>query len=299
VTAVNLIDKKKDELALGTAFGEIIDGLQSSKPKYVWFDFHHECRNMKWENLSKLIGAVAGDLERYGYFAADKDGRVQSKQNGVMRTNCIDNLDRTNVVQSLFARHILLLQLGKASTNALSSPFKEFEAIFKNVWADNADAMSLLYSGTGALKNEFTRTGKQSLRGNLNDGLNSLIRYYKNNFEDGHLHDALDLFLGNFKPYKDAIRGSPFTAKNRSLQQSLLKFFLTVLLAFLAVFILWSYAAPNSLRLFVGYGTVAKSLVWFFLGCLIAGFLALKNGLQYTNQPRLRVYLESIKDKDV
>ena len=22
--------------------------------KYVWFDFHHECRNMKWENLSKL-----------------------------------------------------------------------------------------------------------------------------------------------------------------------------------------------------------------------------------------------------
>ena len=50
-----------------------------------------------------------------------------------MRVNCIDNLDRTNVVQSLFARHAAMLSLtGKASENVLEAPYKDFEKQFKN-----------------------------------------------------------------------------------------------------------------------------------------------------------------------
>ena len=30
------------------------------------------------------------------------------------------------------------------------------------------------------------------------DGINSMIRYYKNNFADGFRQDAIDLFLGNY-----------------------------------------------------------------------------------------------------
>ena len=32
-----------------------------------------------------------------------------------------------------------------------------FENLFKNVWADHADMISIQYSGTGALKTDFTR----------------------------------------------------------------------------------------------------------------------------------------------
>lgn len=46
--------------------------------------------------------------------------------------------------------------------------------------------MSTQYSGTGALKTDFTRTGKRTKLGALRDGLNSLTRYYKNNFTDGY-----------------------------------------------------------------------------------------------------------------
>lgn len=46
--------------------------------------------------------------------------------------------------------------------------------------------MSSLYSGTGALKTDFTRTGKRTILGALNDGRNSLQRYYINNFKDGY-----------------------------------------------------------------------------------------------------------------
>jgi hypothetical protein len=59
------------------------------------------------------------------------------------------------------------------------------ESLFKSVWADNADLISVQYSGTGALKTDFTRTGKRSWQGILNDGLNSLTRYYRNNFTHG------------------------------------------------------------------------------------------------------------------
>ena len=67
------------------------------------------------------------------------------------------------------------------------------------MWADNADICSIQYAGTGALKTDFTRTGKRTPIGALKDGMNSMIRYYKNNFADGFRQDAIDLFLGNYK----------------------------------------------------------------------------------------------------
>ncbi|XP_012516900.1 PREDICTED: phosphatidylinositide phosphatase SAC1 [Propithecus coquereli] len=74
----------------------------------------------------------------------------------------------------------------------------EFEKIYKNAWADNANACAKQYAGTGALKTDFTRTGKRTQLGLIMDGWNSLIRYYKNNFSDGFRQDSIDLFLGNY-----------------------------------------------------------------------------------------------------
>ena len=45
------------------------------------------------------------------YFMMDPGGSVMSVQQGVFRTNCIDCLDRTNVVQSMLGRRSLSLQL--------------------------------------------------------------------------------------------------------------------------------------------------------------------------------------------
>jgi hypothetical protein len=53
------------------------------------------------------------------------------------------------------------------------------------VWADHADTISKSYSGTGALKTDYTRTGKRTKEGYLADGVNSVMRYVKNNFFDG------------------------------------------------------------------------------------------------------------------
>jgi len=115
----------------------------------------------------------------------------------------MDCLDRTNVVQSVFSGLITDKQLkmlglkGKALGKAFE-PFTDpkLEHIFRNSWADNADSMSILYTGTPALKTDFTRTGKRSSAGALQDGRNSMVRYFINNFQDGYNHNCLDLALG-------------------------------------------------------------------------------------------------------
>jgi hypothetical protein len=64
------------------------------------------------------------------------------------------------------------------------------------VWADHGDTVSCAYAGTGALKSDYTRTGKRSQAGALQDGYNSVMRYVKNNFFDGDRQDSYDILTG-------------------------------------------------------------------------------------------------------
>lgn len=163
--------------------------LGNTNVRYEAFDFHAECRKMRWDRLNILIDRLAHEQDEFGVFHLRYDGTLLSNQHGVFRTNCIDCLDRTNVVQSMLAKRSLrqaLLKLGILRTGQNIESTIALEALYKHVWADNADLISLQYSGTGALKTDFTRTGKRTMAGAAKDGYNSMVRYYKNNFRDGY-----------------------------------------------------------------------------------------------------------------
>ena len=115
---------------------------------------------MRWHRLSILMERIEENIKNFGYFKIDNQGDMVQLQSGVFRTNCIDCLDRTNVVQSMIARRVLERQLrdSKILNEGESLAANDLiEFVFKNVWADNADACSVQYSGTGALKTDFTR----------------------------------------------------------------------------------------------------------------------------------------------
>ena len=59
--------------------------------------------------------------------------------------------------------------------------------------------MSIFYTGTGALKTDFTKTGKRTIFGAINDGKNAVQRYVLNNFYDAYTQNALDFFLGKIQ----------------------------------------------------------------------------------------------------
>lgn len=164
-----------------------------------WFDFHKECAKMRWDRLELLMGAIDADVTAQGWtLLGAASRRRQRRQAGVVRTNCIDNLDRTNVVQSLVARKVLGKALALGPANAPLAP--ALDRAFKGLWVANADALSRSYAGTPALKTDFVLTGKRTLRGMLADGANAVTRYYVNNFWDGARQDAVALWLGDFRP---------------------------------------------------------------------------------------------------
>lgn len=56
---------------LGNALEEVLGVVSPSFAKlcpvrHVWFDFHHECRKMRWGNLAKLVDLIATDLDEQG-----------------------------------------------------------------------------------------------------------------------------------------------------------------------------------------------------------------------------------------
>ena len=200
---INLVNGHGYEYPLAAEFSSQVTRLGDPRIRFVHFDFHQECSKMRWERISLLLDEVDNELQEQGHCHVSPEGRLLRMQTSIVRTNCMDCLDRTNVVQSVMARRALTHQLREMGVLAPKEVVAEcvaFERIYKGIWADNADEVSRQYSGTGALKTDFTRTGKRTKSGALQDLGNSIIRYIKNNFFDGYRQDSYDLFLGNYKP---------------------------------------------------------------------------------------------------
>lgn len=241
---VNLIDKKSDQGRLGRALDAVLQAvldvvstteqrvdssfyypIKLMNVQHLWYDFHAEVKNGRWDRLSILLDQVIPTLLNHGYFQASANHcnsgssttrhngmsfRIDKLQNGVIRTNCMDCLDRTNVVQSIFSRYILFQQISHLKNQfptplsykvafrqaPMSLPWITGERAHRLLWADNADSISRLYAGTPALKGDYTRTGKRTKKGTLDDGMNSLQRYYLNNFLDADRQEGIDLMIG-------------------------------------------------------------------------------------------------------
>lgn len=196
-TVLNLAEQHGKEGAITQGYREYMQEMDSKDARYCEYDFHTETKGMKYENISKLIENMDKTFDVQGYLWIS-DNTIMSQQKGVFRINCIDCLDRTNVVQSAFARYILNKQLGAvALLNPQGEGRTETDVVFNDVWANNGDAISRAYSGTSALKGDFTRTGKRDLSGMLNDGVNSLARMYTSTFSDWFSQAVIDFILGN------------------------------------------------------------------------------------------------------
>lgn len=252
VYLVNLINQKGYEQPVKEAFERYItqataDHTLADRAHYVYFDFHHECRKNRFDRIQVLIDRLAEPLNRMGYFYGHANAssgfnsspatpsKVISKQSGVIRSNCMDCLDRTNVAQAALAKWALneqLRKVGVLSPKESVDDHPDFMVDFRNIWADHADYVSKAYAGTGALKTDFTRTGKRSNQGLLNDGVNSVSRYVRNNFFDGDRQDAYDLVTGAYVAQRGGI--PPLTDTRPLLIRSMpyvLVFALTMILA--------------------------------------------------------------------
>ena len=172
------------------------------------FDFHEQTRVAGgYEGAQAIKPLIESSAEAFVYFMTEEveeqsnlGGKQQKlrrpmvimQQNGVFRVNCLDCLDRTNLVQTIISQMALQLFLSHRSEAASS----DFWRRHSSLWADNGDTLSKIYAGTGALKSSFTRHGKMSLSGAIADARKSATRLYVNNFADKGRQNTIDLLLG-------------------------------------------------------------------------------------------------------
>ncbi|KAK2009325.1 hypothetical protein LZ32DRAFT_426516 [Colletotrichum eremochloae] len=256
---------------------------------YVYFDYHHETKGMKMHRAYALVEKLRDALDAQGYFRAvdmpgANDGRLEPRafQTSVMRTNCMDCLDRTNVVQSMFARHMLDRIFEDMGLMPRGSSFRDedpaFEHMFRNLWADNADVVSCSYSGTGAMKTDVTRTGNRTKVGALQDARIGVTRYFKNNFFDGPRQDSYDLFLGVYTPGTANIGGALVFADRRPILIQSVPYLLAFSVFLVLVGLFSKTDAVLTIRLFI--------LFWLAVATWCASFI-FSHGMLYVNWPKL------------
>ena len=190
---------------MNQAFGKAVSQLNNVDETVVYtcFDFHSIIKRDNYERLDDLISSIQENMDIYGYFYADKDGEFIMLQKGVFRVNCLDCLDRTNVVQTCIGK--VALDRFLKQNNLLNV---NDESLLNHLWADNGDWLSKIYAGTGALKSYYTRGGKQTVFGLLDDAAKSATRFYINNFQDKSRQDAIDLLLGKVVKSESLLRKS-------------------------------------------------------------------------------------------
>mmetsp|Transcript_6949 Transcript_6949/g.22601 ORF Transcript_6949/g.22601 Transcript_6949/m.22601 type:complete len:1149 (+) Transcript_6949:549-3995(+) len=137
--------------------------------------------------------------------AVECQALLHSLQLGVVRTNCIDCLDRTNVAQFTIGAHALSQML--ATVGASSSPVLESSnpaiLVLMELYSTVGDLISLQYGGSEAHKKMSQQPSAGDLTGTTlkhKDLLTSIRRYYSNAFTDRLKQDAINIFLGNFVP---------------------------------------------------------------------------------------------------
>ncbi|OIW04539.1 hypothetical protein TanjilG_13921 [Lupinus angustifolius] len=141
------------------------------------------------------------------YYSGDenKDYSVkpQMLQAGVLRTNCIDCLDRTNVAQYVYGlaaleRQLQVLGFSESSYIYLDHPLaKELMTMYESM----GDTLAFQYGGSAAHNKIFSqKRGQWKATTQSQEFIRTLQRYYNNTYADGNKQNAINIFLGHFQP---------------------------------------------------------------------------------------------------
>ncbi|OMJ17462.1 Polyphosphoinositide phosphatase [Smittium culicis] len=118
-------------------------------------------------------------------------------QNGVVRSNCIDCLDRTNTAQYIIGKVAAAHQL--YALGLINEPYLAFDtdAIFmlEAMYHDLGDTIALQYGGSELVNTVKTYRNNNNWTSHSRDMIVSIKRYYSNSFVDAERQNAITMFL--------------------------------------------------------------------------------------------------------
>ncbi|KAH7315454.1 hypothetical protein KP509_21G050400 [Ceratopteris richardii] len=236
---VKTVEKKPRESILCQEFETSVAHLNNVLPKdhrirFLSWDFHMFSRRNS-ANVLEILDRIAHDvLDTTGLYyirntpfsdivspsdslcdpsnicqgLVDGEGCVGepskvSFQQGVLRSNCIDCLDRTNVAQYAFGlaalgRQLYVLGLSSAPKVGRNSGLA---ATLMEMYENMGDALAIQYGGSTAHNKVFSQMqGRWKATIQSLEFFRSIWRHYNNAYLDGEKQNAINIFLGHFRP---------------------------------------------------------------------------------------------------
>ncbi|KAI5078217.1 hypothetical protein GOP47_0005888 [Adiantum capillus-veneris] len=234
IIVLNLIksrEKKPRETILCQEYANAIGHINQSFPekqklKFIQWDLHKFSQN-GCKNVLEVVGAIATDaLNRVGFYCSSKPFSTQREkgspdtskrsgsmertarkthrlQQGVLRSNCIDCLDRTNVAQFSFGLAALGRQLQAIGLceDVKVSPDGTVGLALMGMYEKMGDVLALQYGGSSAHNTVLSNSqGRWKAATQSLDFLRAIKRHYSNAYTDGLKQDAINIFLGYYRP---------------------------------------------------------------------------------------------------
>nr|XP_054753115.1 polyphosphoinositide phosphatase-like [Lytechinus pictus] len=231
VIVVNLVkkrEKRKRESHLTEALTASLAYLNQFLPpthhvQYIHLDMARYTKNKHADVMSRLEKIASSSVEKTGIFLSGhgihpsipvregartnipREGSCEQifiRQMGVVRTNCVDCLDRTNTAQFVTGKYALGHQL--YSLGVVDNPLLEFDSdvvrMLEDLYEDMGDTLALQYGGSQLVHSISTYRKIAPWTSHSRDIKQTLSRYYSNAFSDNDKQSAINLFLGVFTP---------------------------------------------------------------------------------------------------
>lgn len=129
----SMVGSKEGEAMLSNEFQKHHHQSSHSDVPHIVFDYHVECRGGNQSNLTKLKESIEKSCGSFNMFYCNGDDVVQ-EQNGTIRTNCLDCLDRTNCVQTFIGLEVLNEQIKMLGLADKKQTLSRFEEVFRQMW---------------------------------------------------------------------------------------------------------------------------------------------------------------------
>ena len=238
-------EKREREVIIGNEYRHAIDYLNQNiddehKIRYCALDYSHITKHRNLNVSSSLHEVATWAVNQTGFFCSAPRWKILEggevvpfyegeqnrekrnhityhlgvpilpmEQKGVLRTNCIDCLDRTNVAQFSAGVESLgqqLVVMGIRSAPKLSSNSNIVKMLI-DMYVEIGDQIALQYGGSEAHKKVQTSGINTESHGGAigkhKELLTSIRRYYSNAFTDQLRQAGMNLFLGHYIPMRE------------------------------------------------------------------------------------------------
>ncbi len=208
VYVLNLVKQKERTPRESKLLKEYLNGIiylnqflpDDKKIIYHAFDMSRASKSRDQDVIGSLEAIADDYVPKTGIFQNGNNVEQLNVQNGVVRTNCIDCLDRTNAAQFVLGKKALGLQL--YALGIIDEPSVEYDSdavnLFTHMWHDHGDTIAIQYGGSHLVNTMATYRKINQWTSHSRDMVESFKRYYNNSFMDAQRQEAYNLFLGNY-----------------------------------------------------------------------------------------------------